>query len=278
MNPFEQARTWPVDRHAVAVLSESATSIDGDSGAFELASVAKLFAAVTAMIAIEEGSLDLDAPAGPPGSTVRHLLAHASGVAFDSERSIAAVGARRIYSNVGIEMYADHLADSTGMPYAEYLRLGVLEPLGMSHTVLYGSPAHGMRSTIRDMAALARELRTPSLVGEETSKEARQPVFPELAGVLPGIGRFDPNPFGLAIEVKGGKEPHWSGRRTSPETYGHFGGAGTFLWVDPRARVAAVGLTDRPFDSWAMRVWPPFGDLVVGGARGDGSSGSSVGM
>jgi CubicO group peptidase (beta-lactamase class C family) len=264
MTPGEQFAGWPVDRAGFAILvGGHEVAREGDSGVFELASIAKLFAAVTAMIALEEGSLDLDAPAGPEGATVRHLLAHAAGYGFDSERIVAEVGARRVYSNVGIERYAEHLAERTGMPYSDYLRIGVLEPLGLGHTELHGSPAEGMRSSVADISALATELMRPTLVSEPTLRMARSPVFPELSGVLPGIGRFDPNPFGLAIEVKDGKHPHWSGRRTSPETFGHFGGAGTFLWVDPRIDVAAVALTDRGFDSWAMEVWPEFSELVV---------------
>ncbi|MEX2423378.1 MAG: serine hydrolase domain-containing protein [Acidimicrobiia bacterium] len=264
MTPAEQFATWPVDRAGYAVLvAGREVDRDGDSGVFDLASIAKLFAALTAMVALEEGSLDLDAPAGPEGSTVRHLLAHATGYDFDTDRIVAEVGARRVYSNVGIERYAEHLAERTGMSYSEYLRIGVLEPLGLDNTELYGSPAQGMRSSVADIAALAAELMRPTLVSADTLVMARSPVFPELAGVLPGIGRFDPNPFGLAIEVKDGKSPHWSGSRTSPETFGHFGGAGTFVWVDPRIDVAAVALTDRGFDSWAMQVWPEFSDLVV---------------
>lgn len=264
MTPAEQFATWPVERAGFAILvGGREVASDGDPGVFELASIAKLFAALTAMVALEEGSLDLDAPAGPEGSTVRHLLAHAAGYDFDSDRIVAEVGTRRVYSNVGIERYAEHLAARTGMSYSEYLRIGVLEPLGLASTELYGSPAQGMRSSVADVSALAAELMRPTLVSADTLRTARSPVFAELAGVLPGIGRFDPNPFGLAIEVKDGKHPHWSGQRTSPETFGHFGGAGTFLWVDPRIDVAAVALTDRGFDLWAMQVWPEFSDVVV---------------
>lgn len=264
MTPGEQFDLWPVDGSGYSVTSaDSVLDRGGDEGSFEVASIAKLFVALTAMIAIEEGSLELDAPAGPAGSTVRHLLAHASGLDFDSDRRLAAVGARRVYSNTGIEMYAAHLEERTGMPYGEYLRLGILEPLKLSETVLHGSPAAGMRSTVGDLEVLAREFLRPTLVSDETLHLARTPVFAELSGVLPGVGRFDPNPFGLAIEIKGDKSPHWSGTLTSAETFGHFGGAGTFLWVDPVIGIATVALTDRAFGGWAMRVWPGFSDLVV---------------
>jgi CubicO group peptidase (beta-lactamase class C family) len=142
VTPAEHFATWPVDRAGFAVVTSDGTvESEGDRGVFELASIAKLFAALTALIALEEGTLDLDAPAGPEGATVRHLLAHASGLDFDGDRIVTAVGARRVYSNSGIERYAEHLAERTGMSYSEYLRMGVLDPLSLDDTALYGSPA-----------------------------------------------------------------------------------------------------------------------------------------
>ena len=80
---------------------------------------------------------------------------------------------------------------------------------------------------------------------------------------MPGFGRVDPCDWGLGFELKGTKSPHWTGTTNSPETFGHFGGSGTFLWVDPVAGVAAAALTDRDFDSWAKEMWPPFADAVI---------------
>ena len=53
------------------------------------------------------------------------------------------------------------------------------------------------------------------------------------------------------------------GGHNTPETFGHFGGAGTFLWVDPVANVALVVLTDREFGPWALEVWPVLSDEVL---------------
>jgi CubicO group peptidase (beta-lactamase class C family) len=57
------------------------------------------------------------------------------------------------------------------------------------------------------------------------------------------------------------------GEVNSPETFGHFGGAGTFLWIDPVADIALVALTDRVFGPWALEVWPSFADSVLAAAR-----------
>ncbi len=68
------------------------------------------------------------------------------------------------------------------------------------------------------------------------------------------------------MEIRGHKTPHWTGSTNSPETFGHFGGAGTVLWVDPGDDLACVALTDRPFDEWAadaLRLWPELADAVI---------------
>jgi CubicO group peptidase (beta-lactamase class C family) len=256
---------WPVDTLSVGVTDPTDTvGLAGDpEWVTRIASVGKLPVGLAALVALEEGTVDLDEPAGPEGSTVRHLLAHASGLAFDQDRSIAPPGRRRIYSNAGIDRFADHLAARAGMPFEEYLRLGVLEPLGMADTQLRGSPAHAMLSTVSDLLIFSRELLTPTLIAATTLAEATRPQFPDLAGVLPDVGRFDPNPWGLTFEIRNGKQPHWTGKRNSPATFGHFGGVSSFLWVDPSAELATVVLTDRPFGPWALEMWPAFSDSLL---------------
>jgi CubicO group peptidase (beta-lactamase class C family) len=256
---------WPAPTVAVGVTGhESTLGLAGDPAWLApIASVSKLLAGVTALVALEEGTIELDEPAGPPGSTVRHLLAHASGLGFKEDRVISPPGRRRIYSNVGIERFADHLATKAGIPFEEYLRQGVLEPLGMTHTELRGSPAAGAWSTVGDLLLFCRELLKPRLASAELLAEATRPHFPELAGVLPDLGRFDPNPWGLTFEIRDDKQPHWTGKRNSPTTFGHFGGSGSFLWVDPEAELATVALTDREFGPWALEAWPAFSDTIL---------------
>ena len=266
LHSLELIDRWPVPAAAAAVVRADGT-LAGSRGPttrrFPLASVTKPLAAYAALIAVEEGAVELDEPAGPQGSTVRHLLAHTSGLAFDEHRVMAPPGERRLYSNSGFAQLGDHLAKATGIPFAEYLRQGLLEPLGMTGTELTGSPARDAVSTVADLTRFAAELQSPRLLDRRTLDEATSVVFPGLAGVLPGFGHQKPNDWGLGFEIRDGKSPHWTGRNSSPGTYGHFGQSGTFLWVDPQAGAACVALTDRAFGPWAGLVWPAFTDAVL---------------
>jgi CubicO group peptidase (beta-lactamase class C family) len=226
------------------------------------ASVTKLLTGLTILVALEEGTVDLDEPAGPPGATLRHLLAHASGLPVDGDEPIAEPGRRRIYSNTGIELAARLLEERAEMPFVDYFAGAVVRPLGLAGR-LGGSPAHSYRGPLGDLLALGRELLQPTLVAAETLAEATTVQFPGLAGVLPGLGRMEPNDWGLAFELRDAKSPHWTGTRNSPRTFGHFGASGTFLWVDPDAGVACGVLTDRRFGDWAKEAWPALSDAVL---------------
>jgi CubicO group peptidase (beta-lactamase class C family) len=263
-----QIDTWQAPHAAAAVVTPAGVvARHGDAERpFGLASVTKLLLAVAVLVAVEEESLSLAQPAGPPGATVEHLLAHASGLGPDGD-VLAPPGRRRIYSNAGFEVLAAALEEATGMRAADYLDAAVLEPLGLSRTRLEGSAAHGAVSTVADLTRLASELLAPRLLATTTLEQATHPAFPDLAGVLPGFGRQDPNPWGLGFEVRGRKQPHWTGTRNDPSTFGHFGQAGTFLWVDPVAARSLVVLTDRPFGPWAAGAWPRLSDEVLAAAR-----------
>jgi CubicO group peptidase (beta-lactamase class C family) len=255
--------TWPVTTAAVAVVDpDGVIASTGPDVALPWASVTKPLTALTVLVAIDRNEVALDEPAGPPGSTVRHLLAHASGLALDEDTTLSAPGRRRIYSNRGFERLAEFVADRSGAPFADVVRDRVLRPLGMDGTRLDGSPAAGAIGPVSDLATLGRELLAPTLV-PELMPEATSTVFPGLAGVLPGYGRQDPNDWGLGFEIRDSKHPHWTGEHNSPRTFGHFGRSGTFLWVDPDAGLACACLTDRDFDEWAARVWPDLSDRVL---------------
>lgn len=266
MTAADLVAEWPAASVAVAAIDpDGIVWSTGDlSHRFALASVTKPLVATAVLVAVEEGATSLDAPAGPPGSTVRHLLAHASGLAADDDTVLAAPGRRRIYSNRGFEMLGAHLEESTGFTVAEYLTEAVLAPLGMAASSLDGSPASGATSTVSDLAAWTLEmLGGGRVVHTTTLAEAVTPQFPSLAGVLPGFGRQDPNPWGLGLEIRGRKTPHWTATGSSPATFGHFGQSGTFVWVDPVRALGVVALGDVDFGAWAVDLWPRLGDALL---------------
>lgn len=263
MQALRQIDDWPVGFAAAGVVDPNGvTHTRGDtSRSVRLASVSKPVAALATMVAAEEGVIDLDEPAGPPGSTVRHLLAHTSGLPFEGLEPIARPGHRRIYSNTAFGVLANHVAERAEMPFATYVREAVCEPLGLDLDP-EGDPGSGMHASLSDVLALARELLEPRLVAEETRDELIDVQFPGLSGVLPDHGRFDPLDWGLGVQLNT-RPPSWMGSRTSGRTYGHFGGSGTFVWIDPDARIACAVLTDRDFGDWAKAAWPPLADAVI---------------
>lgn len=259
-----QVDAWPAENAAVAVVSgeEVVASRGPLDREFHWASVTKPVTALGVLVASEEGTIDLEEAAGPPGSTVRHLLAHASGLPFDGAEPIAQPATRRVYSNTGFELLGELVERRAEMPFGEYLRRAVLDPLGMK-AELRGSPASRLFGSLDDLIRVAKECLAPSVVAEETLDEATSVQFPGLSGVIPAMGRFDPNDWGLGFELRDRKPGHWSGTRVSERTFGHWGGSGTFLWVDPDRRAALACLTDGGFEDWALEAWPKLSDAVV---------------
>ncbi len=288
MDALDLVAGWPVENVAVGVVPIPGPG-DGPGGPsvhpgdrvgpvdrpFPWASVTKPATALAVLVAVEEGSIALDEPAGPVGSTVRHLLAHASGLGPVGGPPLARPGTRRIYSNAGYQRLGQLVAERSGMSFSDYLHAGVLDPLGMAGTGLAtgtgesaGEAAAGLAGPLTDLLSLGGELAAPTLISGETHAEMVSVQFPGLGGVLPGFQRFDPCDWGLGVEIRGGKQPHWTGTDNAPSTFGHFGRSGSFVWIDPVAGLICAGLCDRPFGPWAARSWPVLADAVLAGGAG----------
>jgi CubicO group peptidase (beta-lactamase class C family) len=277
MDSLRAVESWPVGAASVGVIDAGGggrvlATVGPTATPFHWASVTKPATALAVLVAVEEGTVDLDEPAGPEGSTVRHLLSHASGLGAEAGSPTVAPGVARIYSNPGYVVLGDLVAVRSGMPFGEYLRAGVLEPLGMGATTLdedepAGGPAAGLAGPLADLLALGREWAVPTLVSGETHRAATTAHLPALAGLLPGFGRYDPCPWGLGVEIRGEKWPHWTGRTNAPSTFGHFGRSGSFLWIDPEAGLVCAGLADRRFGPWAGKAWPALADGVLAEQR-----------
>ena len=255
---------WPVGSASVAVIGpQGVIDLVDDGHVHRWASLTKILTALTVLDAGVEGVVSLDDEAGPPGSTLRHLLSHASGLSPDSDRVMAKPGTRRIYSNHGIDVAAHHLERAGDQRFHDHLEERVLSLLDMSDTTLVGSPAHGARGSIEDLATLGWELLRPRLLMPEVVRLASTVAYPGLSGVVPGFGKQQANDWGLGCEIRDHKSPHWTAAENSPDTFGHFGQSGSFLWVDRAADLACVSLCDTDFGPWAADVWPRLSGRVL---------------
>ena len=259
------ADAWGADHVGVAVVGPAGVVADhGERDrVFRWASVTKPVTALAALQAVDDRLIDLDEAAGPPDSTIRHLLAHTSGLPFDGTALLGAPGRRRIYSNTGFDLLGEIVAERRRRAFDQVVRGGILGPLGMTATSLVERPSQGLEGTLRDLATLAREFLRPTLLRAATAAEMVAPAFPGVPGLVPGVGRFDDCAWGLGVELRATKTPHWMGSRNGPAAFGHFGGTGTFLWVDPRLDLAVVALTDRTYGPWALEAWPRFSDTII---------------
>ena len=274
---------WPVEHGGAAVLSAGGERFEwrpgtGEDRRYAVASVTKLLTSLAVLAAVDDGLLGLDDPAdqppAPEGSTVRHLLAHASGLPFEpGQGRPRPPGERRIYSNLGFDVLAEVLGAATGRPFPAWLGERVLGPLAMTSTTIEeggaygGGAAAGAVSTLADLALLAGCLLDggTGVISAGLLAEAAKVQYPGLAGLVPGVGRYDPCDWGLGLELKDGKGRHWMGDARSAASFGHFGASGCFVWVDPEARVAAAAVTDRPFSDggWGLATWPSWSDAVA---------------
>src|SRR4051794_802208 len=158
VDALRQVAGWPCENVAVAVTGAVDAAVGDPGRRFPWTSVTKLATAVALLVAAEEGIVDLDEPAGPPGSTVRHLLAHASGLPFEAGAPIARPGTRRVYSNYGFGVAAALVAERAEMPFAEYFA----HVWGDTSAVLEGPAGSGAVGTLADLLVLARELLEPT--------------------------------------------------------------------------------------------------------------------
>ena len=268
----EQAGKWPVGVAAVAAVGPNGVlaATGPVNRQFPLASVTKPLAVLSALVAVEEGALELTDTANEdlvPGATVRHLMSHASGLAPDELRRMFPLATRRVYSHVGIELLADLVARAVDMPFGSYFHESLVRPLGLRDTHLEGSPARDGVASVEDLAQVVAELLEPSgWLHSATLSEAASVQYSGIRGVLPGYGSQNPNDWGLGFEIRSGKQPHWTGTHNSPSTYGHFGLSGSMFWVDPERRIGLVALADRSFGDWAKTAWPALSDAVLAAA------------
>ena len=143
------------------------------------------------------------------------------------------------------------------MPFAAYFEHVWGFPLA-------GPAGSGVEGSLDDLLVVARELMEPTRMQPRDARTRRSRCSsPASSASCRASAARTPNDWGLGIELRDGKSPHWTGARNSPRTFGHFGRSGTFLWVDPDAGIALACLTDRDFGDWAREAWPRLSDAVL---------------
>lgn len=162
-----------------------------------------------------------------------------------------------------------------------------LEPYNSAFWRSLGLPWGGMVTTAAGALALARAFHaatTPAAIGATTAPAGSAP---SAAPFLPadlladasrdqtddlGGGLFPPFwwprcPWGLGVELRGAKAPHWTSAQASPGSFGHVGASGCLAWCDPAAGVSWAICGARTFERW-WRAWPAIGDAILAGDDG----------
>ena len=153
------------------------------------------------------------------------------------------------------------------MPFEEYLQKAVLSPLGMQ-AYHRGTPAGGLYGSLDDLVKVTREFSSRRSIAPETFAEATRVQFPGLAGVIPDLGRFDPNDWGLGFELKDGQA---TALHRDAHLAAHVRPLGrernVVLGRSGASSLALALLTDLEFGDWAKEAWPALSDAVVAEAR-----------
>ncbi|MHB8379910.1 MAG: serine hydrolase [Acidimicrobiales bacterium] len=216
------------------------------------ASVSKMAVALAFGVEVDWGFHSYSETVGPRGANFANLLSHSSGLGLEVGDPAVAIATKRVYSNYGV----DHAVRAVvgERPPADWLDDRVFQALGMTTTALVDRPSSGVHGSTTDMATLAVSWLRPDGVARETRDRLIRPYLPDLAGIVPGFGRFTPCPWGIGPEVRGDKE-HWMGDWPR-ESFGHFGQSGSLMLLNADEGIGVVATSTEPFGPWAVNLWP----------------------
>jgi CubicO group peptidase (beta-lactamase class C family) len=212
---------------------------------------------------------------------------------------VAPPGTQVSYSNVGPGLLAIVVERLTGRRFGEAVNELVLRPLGIEgylgqepprtvswiagdlgeHTGTdldpYNSPFWrtlalpwgGLVTTAAGALALARAFagHPPGFLSDEILAEARRDQTGGLAGRMVFF-EWPRCPWGLGVELRGDKAPHWTPADASSTSFGHVGASGCIAWVDRSAEVAWAMLGARFFMDW-WEDWPTIGAAILAARR-----------
>lgn len=159
-----------------------------------------------------------------------------------------------------------------------------LEPFNSAFSQHLTMPWSSVVATPEALLALVQVYADsrPALVRSETTAQARSDQTHGLEG---GFGTSDafigfnksksitwPHcAWGLTVEVRGDKRPHWTPTSARPESFGHIGSSGCLAWCDPTRRVSWAVLGSRTTDNgWMLRYGGAIGNIALAIAGEDG--------
>ena len=248
---------WPGSpAYAVFRLDGGSTKVIVTEGALDevrpWASVSKMAVSLAFAVEVDWGLHEVSERLGPRGATLANLLSHSSGLGLEVDDSTVDVSTKRVYSNYGIDVAVQAITE--GSDAGSWLDGRVFAPLGMTRTRLAGRPSSGVVGSTNDMRLLAEAWLRPDAISKETRNRFITPYAPQLAGIVPGFGRFSPCPWGLGPEVRGNKS-HWMGD-WPPESFGHFGQTGSLMLLNAHEGIGVVATSTEVFGPWAVALWP----------------------
>jgi CubicO group peptidase (beta-lactamase class C family) len=207
---------------------------------------------------------------------------------------------RQVYSDLGFITLGEVVRRVSGEPLDEFAHRRIFRPLRMRHTtfnpsarlrkwaaptterngvflqgevhdpnaaVTGGVAGHaGLFSTADDLARFAAML----LSGDGHSRR-HFPLRPATVRLMTRVQ----TPPGLPLRGLGwdiaSPYAHVRGKRMPPESFGHTGFTGTFLWIDPSHRTFLIGLSNRVHPDGKgnpLALWARASDIVAEAAAG----------
>ena len=188
--------------------------------------------------------------------------------AYAAVEPVAAPRTQRIYSNAGYALAALMLERATGASYRDLAgvsfdgtgALEVREPglLGHGEPLFNGPrfralglPQSGGFGTARGYLGLLEAIvRQPAMLENQGGA---------LPGGVEGFMEWPVCDWAVGMELRDGKDPHWTGTALSATAATHFGAAGTLCLIDPARDLSAVVLANRgTYSGWMLEPggWP----------------------
>ncbi len=152
-----------------------------------------------------------------------------------------------------------------------------LEPFNSTFSQALTMPWSSVYATADGLVAILQVYAgmRPDLVRAETVAEAR---LDQTHGLEGGFGTADPFigfnksksitwprcAWGLTVELRGDKRPHWTPSTASPDSFGQVGSSGCLAWCDPARRVSwAICGTRTTDNGWMLRYGAAIGNVAL---------------